>query len=118
MHGPIRIFRHHEPGIGVLSGHVRAWFLAAFPDGPNPAQELAWPLIAASEHVLIVSPTGTGKTLAAFLSILDRLFRAHESGQLAHWLAVRLRLSVTQPQLRHRAQSAHATGGHSAQTRS
>ena len=83
MHGPIRNFRHHEPGIGLLSGPVRAWFLAAFPDGPTPAQELAWPSIAAGEHVLLVSPTGTGKTLAAFLAILDRLFRAHESGTLA-----------------------------------
>ena len=41
-----------------------------------------WPgrPIAAGENVLLVSPTGTGKTLAGFLAILDRLFRAHRGG--------------------------------------
>jgi ATP-dependent Lhr-like helicase len=62
--------------LGVLSGPVRDWFLRTFPRGPTPAQSLAWPLIAAGEHVLLVSATGTGKTLAGFLAILDRLFRA------------------------------------------
>jgi len=73
-----------NPALESLSGPVRAWFDAAFPEGPTPAQERAWPPIAAGEHVLLVSPTGTGKTLAAFLSILDRLFRAHEAGTLTH----------------------------------
>ncbi len=71
------------PALALFTTPVRAWFQAAFPEGPTPAQELAWPPIAAGEHVLLVSPTGTGKTLAAFLAILDRLFRAHESGTLA-----------------------------------
>ncbi len=72
-----------NPALALLSGPVRAWFEAAFPEGPTPAQVHAWPQIAAGEHVLVVSPTGTGKTLAAFLSILDRLVRAHEAGTLA-----------------------------------
>jgi ATP-dependent Lhr-like helicase len=67
----------------VLSGSVRAWFDEAFPCGPTPAQQLAWPLIAADEHVVLISPTGTGKTLAGFLAILDRLFRSHQAGALA-----------------------------------
>ncbi|MFI5455044.1 MAG: DEAD/DEAH box helicase [Isosphaerales bacterium] len=67
----------------LLSGPVRAWFEETFPQGPTPAQEHAWPAIAAGEHVLLVSPTGTGKTLAAFLAILDRLFRAREKGTIA-----------------------------------
>jgi ATP-dependent Lhr-like helicase len=71
-HGALANFR--EP--------VRAWFLNRFPGGPTPAQTLAWPLIAAGEHVLLVSPTGTGKTLAAFLAILDRLFHDQERGAL------------------------------------
>ena len=66
----------------MLWGPVRAWFAQSFPEGPTPAQAMAWPPIAAREHVLLVSPTGTGKTLAAFLAILDRLFRAHEAGTL------------------------------------
>ncbi len=71
-----------SPAIALLSGPVRAWFLEAFPEGPTPAQEHAWPVIAAGEHVLLVAPTGTGKTFAAFLAILDRQFREHAAGTL------------------------------------
>src|SRR3954468_21510153 len=69
--------------LAAPAGPVRAWFAAAFPGGPTPAQRLAWPPIAAGENVLLVSPTGTGKTLAAFLAILDGLFREHAEGTLA-----------------------------------
>ena len=69
--------------LGSLSGPVRDWFAGAFPEGPTPAQSLAWPPIAAGEHMLLVSPTGTGKTLAGFLAILDRLFRRHAEGTLS-----------------------------------
>ncbi len=68
--------------LALLSAPVRAWFSDAFAAGPTSAQELAWPPIAAGEHVLLISPTGTGKTLAAFLAILDRLFREHAAGTL------------------------------------
>ena len=40
------------------------------------------PAIEAGENVLLVSPTGTGKTLAAFLAILDRLAAEHSAGTL------------------------------------
>ena len=66
-----------------LGGPVRDWFARAFPAGPTPAQRLAWPAIAAGENLLLVSPTGTGKTLAAFLAILDRLYGDHDAGTLA-----------------------------------
>ena len=55
---------------------------SAFPEGPTPGQELAWPPIAAGENVLLIAPTGTGKTLAAFLAVLDRLFRERMAGTL------------------------------------
>src|SRR3954469_22853059 len=66
----------------ALTGPVRDWFAKAFPGGPTPAQRLAWLPIAAGGHLLLISPTGTGKTLAAFLAILDRLYREHEAGSL------------------------------------
>ena len=69
--------------LGLLSGPVGDWFTGAFPEGPTPAQRLAWPPIAAGEHLLLVSPTGTGKTLAGFLAILDRLFRRRAEGTLS-----------------------------------
>ena len=72
-----------QDALALLSRPVRDWFAGAYPEGPTPAQRLAWPLIAAGEHLLLVSPTGTGKTLAGFLAILDRLFRAHAEGTLA-----------------------------------
>ena len=40
---------------------------------PTDVQQQAWPRIAAGEHLLISAPTGTGKTLAAFLWALNRL---------------------------------------------
>lgn len=71
-----------NPALDPLQGPVRAWFAATFPGGPTPAQRLAWPSIAEGEHTLLISPTGTGKTLAAFLSILDGLYREHAAGTL------------------------------------
>jgi len=49
-----------------------AWFRAVF-DGPTAPQRLGWPVIARGESTLILAPTGTGKTLTAFLWCLDRL---------------------------------------------
>src|SRR4051794_16860488 len=68
---------------GLSTGPVGAWFARRFPGGPTPAQRRAWPAIAAGAHLLLVAPTGTGKTLAAFLAILDRLVREHAAGALA-----------------------------------
>jgi ATP-dependent Lhr-like helicase len=49
-----------------------AWFKAVF-DEPTAPQRMGWPVIARGESALILAPTGTGKTLAAFLWCLDRL---------------------------------------------
>jgi len=49
-----------------------AWFQRTLGQ-PTDVQLRAWPTIAAGGHVLVTAPTGTGKTLAAFLVGLDRL---------------------------------------------
>ncbi len=67
---------------GLNPGPVREWFAGAFPSGPTPVQAAAWPAVAAGENVLLISPTGTGKTLAAFLAVIDRLHREHAAGTL------------------------------------
>ncbi len=54
---------------------VAGWFRATFPGGPTPAQAAAWPLIAAGRHTLVAAPTGSGKTLTAFLAAIDALVR-------------------------------------------
>ena len=49
-----------------------AWFRAVFEEVTAPQRE-GWPAIARGESTLILAPTGTGKTLTAFLWCLDRL---------------------------------------------
>src|SRR5215470_9285436 len=51
---------------------VRAWFSDVF-EKPTRPQVMGWPAIAGGESTLILAPTGTGKTLAAFLWCLNRL---------------------------------------------
>jgi ATP-dependent helicase Lhr and Lhr-like helicase len=53
---------------------VAAWFGRTF-QAPTPVQAQAWPAIRAGQHVLIAAPTGSGKTFAAFLAVIDRLVR-------------------------------------------
>ena len=48
------------------------WFREVF-DGPTAPQIEGWPAIARGESTLILAPTGTGKTLTAFLWCLDKL---------------------------------------------
>ncbi len=57
------------------------WFTRRFEE-PTPAQSKAWPIIRSRNNVLIASPTGTGKTLAAFLGIIDQLDYLQRHGQL------------------------------------
>ena len=55
-----------------FSAPTREWFSAAFAE-PTPAQAGAWEAISHGRHALVVAPTGSGKTLSAFLWSLDRL---------------------------------------------
>ena len=55
-----------------FSPATSAWFRGSFP-APTPAQEGAWEAISSGHHALVVAPTGSGKTLSAFLWALDRL---------------------------------------------
>ncbi|WP_199100406.1 DEAD/DEAH box helicase [Dyella sp. ASV21] len=53
---------------------VAAWFQGAFP-APTAPQIAAWPSIHAGRPTLVAAPTGSGKTLTAFLSAIDGLVR-------------------------------------------
>ncbi|HVO24265.1 MAG TPA: DEAD/DEAH box helicase [Candidatus Margulisiibacteriota bacterium] len=62
----------HPDPLSYFQPAVRQWFEAVFPDATRP-QVLGWPAIAGGDSTLILAPTGTGKTLAAFLWAIDRL---------------------------------------------
>ncbi|MDG2538458.1 DEAD/DEAH box helicase [Dyella jiangningensis] len=53
---------------------VAAWFQGAFSE-PTAPQKAAWPSIRAGRHTLVAAPTGSGKTLTAFLAAIDTLVR-------------------------------------------
>ncbi|MFZ2243069.1 MAG: DEAD/DEAH box helicase, partial [Gordonia amarae] len=57
-----------------FSAPTRRWFTGAF-SAPTSAQTGAWSAIADGHNTLVIAPTGSGKTLSAFLWALDRLAR-------------------------------------------
>jgi len=68
--------RRDNAGVSLSDFHpaVAAWFERTFP-GPTEAQVLAWPAIRSGRNTLVAAPTGSGKTLTAFLSAIDALVR-------------------------------------------
>lgn len=64
---------------------TRKWFHSALGE-PTPVQKEAWPHIAGGRHVLVSAPTGTGKTLSAFLVFLDNMKRQAQEGALKNEL--------------------------------
>src|SRR5438105_6387647 len=51
---------------------TRGWFEGSFAE-PTAAQAGAWRAISKGEDTLVIAPTGSGKTLSAFLWAIDRL---------------------------------------------
>ncbi len=66
-----------------FSAPSRTWFEAAFA-APTPAQAGAWAAIGEGRNALVVAPTGSGKTLSAFLWSLDRLMTSPPPQEKAH----------------------------------
>ncbi len=51
---------------------IQEWFCESYSQ-PTDIQERSWPRIADNENVLITAPTGSGKTLTAFLWAINQL---------------------------------------------
>ena len=66
---------------------IERWFFGRF-KGPTEPQQQGWPHIASGSHTLIAAPTGSGKTLTAFLAVIDRLLKASIAGQLEDGMRV------------------------------
>ena len=69
---PATVADLNEAALALFHPVTAEWFRAVF-DQPTAPQRLGWPAIARGESTLILAPTGTGKTLTAFLWCLDRL---------------------------------------------
>ncbi len=74
-------FTEAEEILSRLSQPVRDWFNDTFPDFTEP-QKMAIPSIMDGEHLLLCSPTGSGKTMTAFLTVIDQLVRKSLAGEL------------------------------------
>jgi ATP-dependent Lhr-like helicase len=72
--------------LGLLEPVVQEWWVEQFGEFVDqnggfftPPQKEAIPLIYQGENVLVASPTGSGKTLSAYCSIINELFRRDQT---------------------------------------
>uniref|UniRef100_A0A7C2FG80 ATP-dependent helicase n=1 Tax=Thermosphaera aggregans TaxID=54254 RepID=A0A7C2FG80_9CREN len=63
-----------EEVYALLLPFVRDWFVQQYGD-LTPVQRKTIPFVKEGKNVLISSPTGTGKTLAVFLGIIDNIYQ-------------------------------------------
>ena len=62
-----------ETAFDSLAPAVRGFLAETGIREPTPPQARAWPIVARGEDVLVIAPTGSGKTEAALLPLLSRL---------------------------------------------
>ena len=62
-----------EAAFESLAPEVRGFLAETGITEPTPPQVRAWPLVSKGEDVLVVAPTGSGKTEAALLPLLGRV---------------------------------------------
>src|SRR5262245_97178 len=84
----LRMTPSADTALATLSEPVRRWFAGKFGE-PTPIQRLAWPALATAQNLLLCAPTGTGKTLAAFLPIVDQLRASPGAGVRCRYLTPR-----------------------------
>ena len=70
-----------EESLSALNPYARKWFTKSFSE-LTPPQKYSFKLISEGRSVLITAPTGSGKTMSAFLSIISRLFDLSLKGKL------------------------------------
>jgi ATP-dependent Lhr-like helicase len=70
-----------DPAFEALNPTVAAWCHAHLGE-PTPPQSGALPVALEGRSLLVCSPTGTGKTLAAFLPVMSRLADRRDADEL------------------------------------
>ena len=70
-----------EESLSSLNSYARKWFTKNF-DELTPPQKYSFRLIADRKNVLITAPTGSGKTMSGFISIISRLYDYSLEGRL------------------------------------
>ncbi len=71
---PMTVILDAQAVLDRFTPATREWFAGAFA-APTDAQLGAWDAISTGQHALVVAPTGSGKTLSAFLWALDGFLR-------------------------------------------
>jgi ATP-dependent Lhr-like helicase len=62
---------HMHPTLSQFDPQIASWFDDTY-GPPTDIQQQAWPRISSGEHLLITAPTGSGKTLTAFLWAINQ----------------------------------------------
>ncbi|EQD48776.1 DEAD/H associated domain protein [mine drainage metagenome] len=70
-----------EESLSSLNPFVRKWFEDSFSE-LTPPQKFTFKLIGEGQNVLVTAPTGSGKTISGFLSIISKLFDKSLEGKL------------------------------------
>ncbi len=70
-----------KESLDALNIYVREWFTLNFKE-LTPPQKFTFKLISEKKNVLVTAPTGSGKTMSGFLSIISKLFDYSISGTL------------------------------------
>jgi len=67
--------------MNLFSENTRNWFKSTLGE-PTAVQSEAWKAIAEGKSALVSAPTGTGKTLSAFLVFIDRFMELSKKNEL------------------------------------
>lgn len=67
--------------LACLNPRVKEWFTTAFKE-PTPPQYYSIKLIHEGKNVLVTAPTGSGKTLSGFTTVISELFNMAERNEL------------------------------------